>query len=133
MPAPNHAAPQVRPIPMAARMRRPHSFMTTSPRSIACAFRVLVVEGQVLYDTEYFSGRRRSRAPCTEYDETVGVGTQARRARRRLTLLPMYPGCTSSRRTNAEADKSFMRSGHAHRGARARANRMLNTRTPLTP
>jgi len=36
----------------------------------------------VLCNTEYAAGRRRSRAPGTEYDETVGVRTQARRDRR---------------------------------------------------
>ena len=30
---------------------------------------------------EHPSRGRRSRAPCTEYDETVGVRTQTRRAR----------------------------------------------------
>jgi hypothetical protein len=67
--APNHAAAQVTPIPSAARMRRPHFFMTPSRRSIGPAFHMMTTDCQVLCSTEYVSGKRRSRAPGTECDE----------------------------------------------------------------
>ena len=82
MPAPNPAAPQARPIPIAPRMRRPHFFMTTSRHSIGRAFHMVTIECQVLCDTEYASGRWRSRAPSTECDEAGDVRMQARCDRR---------------------------------------------------
>src|SRR5213075_1729251 len=99
----NHAAPQVRPIPIAARMRRHQFSITTSRRSIGRGFRVLVEEGQVLCNAEYLWGRRRSRSGPPQRS---GGSTLRRTSAREQSRLSIYERLGAHGLTSVAADKA---------------------------
>src|SRR5262245_6512358 len=97
MPAPNHAAPQMKPFPIAARIRRPHVFMN-SPVLNWRVFRAPIVGGKVLGEAKYRSGGRKSRAPCTARLVTrVGVSDEQRPARVAIGVRQIANGPRSHR------------------------------------